>query len=213
MVGRALVVGTDVESVQLAAGFDEVEVVNNFEERQGGRYDLIVLEQGASRLKDAADLLAKGGILKAKTDSKVSFLLAGLVGLSDGANGYISGQKTAFDSLSVGLSPGKSSDGLIDENALVAADDYKKPTACGPVTGSEQKKKRACKNCTCGLAEQESLAPADRKIDTSAASKSSCGSCSLGDAFRCPGCPYRGLPAFKPGEKVSIPTDWMKVDL
>ena len=90
---------------------------------------------------------------------------------------------------------------LVDENDLM--DDgfvltKKQPTECGPdATG----KKRACKNCSCGLAEIEAAEARNGTADTTitATVKSACGNCSKGDAFRCAGCPFLGKPAFGPG--------------
>jgi len=70
-------------------------------------------------------------------------------------------------------------------------------------------KPKACANCSCGRAEQEAKEEANasaniqKKIETGKVT-SSCGNCYLGDAFRCGSCPYKGLPAFKPGDKVKL---------
>lgn len=105
---------------------------------------------------------------------------------------------------------------LVDEASLLARDPIEaKPVYdCG--TGSGPRK--ACKNCSCGLADEEQAqaAAASRAamgMDAAAPppggpgskTKSSCGNCSLGDAFRCAGCPSLGLPAWKEeGDKVKI---------
>lgn len=95
---------------------------------------------------------------------------------------------------------------LLDSDDLLDQDDLKKPLpsslrASGCGEGSE-KKRKACKNCSCGLAEE-----LQEEKSKSAAPKpaiSACGNCYLGDAFRCASCPYIGMPAFKPGEKILL---------
>ena len=149
---------------------------------------------------------------------------------------------------------------LIDEDSLLTEEDKKRPlnipAECQPV--ERKKRRRACKDCTCGLAQrlaaedtaqrakadaalaglqngggnagqasdanggpmaagQESInghgsrTPAKfgeddlAEVDFTVQGKvGSCGNCALGDAFRCDGCPYIGLPAFKPGEQVRL---------
>ena len=99
-------------------------------------------------------------------------------------------------------------DDLIDTDALLESEDLVKPVdnSCG-VINEVTKKKRACKNCTCGLAEAEQ-AEADT-VPTNV--KSSCGNCYLGDGFRCSTCPFLGLPPFKPGETVLLDSDKMDI--
>lgn len=135
---------------------------------------------------------------------------------------------------------------LIDEDTLLNEDDLRRPVVqrmftlhisrslgcithhaflapeCRPKTG---KRRRACKDCTCGLAQRlEAEDKAKRSNADQALAKlksddlaevdftvqgkvGSCGNCALGDAFRCDGCPYIGLPAFKPGEEVRLVDD------
>lgn len=94
---------------------------------------------------------------------------------------------------------------FVDSDTLLDADDLKKPdpsslkTSCGE---DSNKKKKACKNCTCGLVEE--LEQESKTAQKASQPKSACGSCYLGDAFRCASCPYLGMPAFKPGEKVLL---------
>ncbi|KAH8893248.1 DUF689-domain-containing protein [Thozetella sp. PMI_491] len=116
-------------------------------------------------------------------------------------------------------------DDLIDEDDLLGEDDLNRaipqPPECQPQPG---KRRRACKDCTCGLKERIEAKDAARRakadkdlntlklkaddlteLDFTVQGKTgSCNSCSLGDAFRCADCPYIGLPAFKPGEEVKL---------
>ncbi|CAI6369489.1 unnamed protein product [Macrosiphum euphorbiae] len=102
----------------------------------------------------------------------------------------------------------------ISEDDLLEADDLIKPDSSSLRVCATTKKAKACKDCSCGLAEELEAAnrPKDApKPDTSNA-KSSCGSCYLGDAFRCASCPYLGMPAFRPGEKVQLTGNLLQDD-
>ncbi|KAJ8111555.1 hypothetical protein OPT61_g5878 [Boeremia exigua] len=117
-------------------------------------------------------------------------------------------------------------DDLIDEDDLITEEDMARPVIqpleCRPKPG---KRRRACKDCTCGMKEKieaedaAKRAEADKALNTMKfgaddlldevdftvqGKVGSCGNCALGDAFRCDGCPYIGLPAFKPGEEVRL---------
>jgi len=109
---------------------------------------------------------------------------------------------------------------LIDEDSLLDENDRAaKPNTKADDCDVGKAGKKACKNCSCGRAELEAggEAPPKPKITKEMLENpgvgSSCGSCSLGDAYRCAGCPYRGLPSFKVGEKITLPDNFMTDDI
>ncbi|XP_027352418.1 anamorsin homolog isoform X1 [Abrus precatorius] len=103
---------------------------------------------------------------------------------------------------------------LIDEDSLLTEEDLKKPQL--PPTGDCEigSTRKACKNCTCGRAQEEEkvlkLGLTAEQINNP---QSACGSCGLGDAFRCSTCPYKGLPPFKLGEKVALSGNFLSADI
>ncbi|XP_071451108.1 anamorsin homolog [Hetaerina americana] len=99
----------------------------------------------------------------------------------------------------------------IDADDLLDEEDLKKPDPSSLKVCGTTGKRKACKNCSCGLAEEleaeKGLNAAKQESKTSA-----CGNCYLGDAFRCASCPYLGMPAFKPGEKIQLTDRQLKAD-
>ncbi|KAL5552996.1 hypothetical protein UlMin_040397 [Ulmus minor] len=103
---------------------------------------------------------------------------------------------------------------LIDEDSLLTEEDLKKPQIT-PVGDCEVgATRKACKNCSCGRAEaEEKVEKLGLTVDLLDNPQSACGSCGLGDAFRCGTCPYKGLPPFKLGEKVSLSGNFLAADI
>ncbi|CCE64952.1 hypothetical protein TPHA_0J01300 [Tetrapisispora phaffii CBS 4417] len=110
-------------------------------------------------------------------------------------------------------------DSLLEKNIYGMGSDSITMLICGK---TKTKTKKACKDCSCGLKEdeqkeinkirntqkraikfsKEELTEVDFTIESKRVG--GCGSCTLGDAFRCSGCPYLGLPAFKPGQAINL---------
>ena len=93
---------------------------------------------------------------------------------------------------------------VINDDELLDEEDCKKPDPSSLRVSAMTKKRKACANCTCGLAEDIQKEDMEKIRQNTQNAKSSCGSCHLGDAFRYASCPYVGFPAFKPGEQVIL---------
>ena len=96
---------------------------------------------------------------------------------------------------------------LVDEEDLLNDGVEIDTNACAPP--ADGGKKRACANCTCGLAEVEATEREEEQAKMDPLVRASgCGNCSKGDAFRCASCPFLGKPAFESGqEKVVLAMD------
>ncbi|KAL0407980.1 UNVERIFIED_CONTAM: Anamorsin [Sesamum radiatum] len=102
---------------------------------------------------------------------------------------------------------------LIDEDSLLTEEDLKKPQL-PPSDCEVGSTRKACKNCTCGRAEaEEKVEKLGITMDQLNNPQSACGNCGLGDAFRCSTCPYKGLPPFKLGEKVTLSGNFLAADI
>ncbi|KAK9822804.1 hypothetical protein WJX81_000311 [Elliptochloris bilobata] len=102
---------------------------------------------------------------------------------------------------------------LLDDEELLTEEDRARPAVPAAEDCSVGASKKACANCSCGRAEAEAAGEkAALTAEMLANPQSACGSCGLGDAFRCAGCPYRGLPSFAPGQKIELPADFLTAD-
>ncbi|CAA3031782.1 anamorsin homolog [Olea europaea subsp. europaea] len=157
---------------------------------------------------------------------KGKFLLAGFLDVQSAENGQsfgIIGKKPSWK-IGSSFSIKKASQSLpkmqidddmdlIDEDSLLTEEDLKKPQ---PLPGDCEvgSTRKACKNCTCGRAEaEEKVQKLGLTVDQLDNPQSACGNCGLGDAFRCSTCPYKGLPAFKLGEKVTLSGNFLAADI
>jgi hypothetical protein len=179
----------------------------------------VELQSNNNTMKDHSVEFFNGIVRDMKPDERVVFVtgqgaldkqelmstlkLAGFVKISENTEG-IEAFKPSYELGSVSLLKRKPKaveldDDLIDEDTLLDEKDLVRPSVeslQNPSAGCETKKK-ACKDCTCGRAEQERLEKITLQNVPQEAPKSNCNRCPLGDAYRCSTCPYLGMPAFQ----------------
>ncbi|EDW63658.1 anamorsin homolog [Drosophila virilis] len=149
------------------------------------------------------------GFINCREDAVANTLTAEKPGYETGSSARLSFAKKT-SSVNVWKISGDDEE-LIDEEELLDEEDKQKPDPAGLRVCSTTGKRKACKNCSCGLAEELESEKTTKTVTENA--KSSCGNCYLGDAFRCSTCPYLGMPAFKPGEKVQLADNLLKSDI
>jgi len=170
------------------------------------------------RAEDARKELRRAVLVGGLVDVQEAPAPASAVACRASKPGYAQGAKAAL-SLGAGNAPKRAAvwtlaadddDELIDEDTLLTESDKRaqpiKYDDCEYGSGG----RKACKNCTCGRADMDgNELPADQNENP----QSACGSCGLGDAYRCATCPYRGMPAFEPGQKVELSKALLEADV
>lgn len=162
----------------------------------------LALRKKASGLRDASKSISKASPSVAAS----SLSAPGAVATAPAVPAPASAAVWSLD-----LGADEDEDEAVDEDALLAASEAL-PTLEAKRPSDAPRK--PCADCTCGAA--EALAAGEKRkltLEMLEHPTSGCGSCALGDAFRCGTCPYRGLPAFELGKKIELPTDFLAVDL
>merc|ERR1711977_166489 len=164
--------------------------------RPGGKLTVVAAQPGSLGM----NLMVAGfvDVQTTPTESGVQ-VTASKAGYQAGASAKLKSAKLKPAANSVWTVQGDENEDLMDEDDLLTQDEINaKPVL--PECGPKSEGKKACKNCSCGYAEELDKAVESGEVPV----KSACGSCYKGDAFRCATCPYRGMPAFEPGEKVQL---------